>query len=273
MKRGVKRPRRQRGRPSGWGPRPSATSATAWTRAPAIGEAGLGGDAVPRAGRLTRGGDRRRAGRRRAASASTPPAVGQSAWATCRRRTPRTPSARTCSGASSRRPRAAGKGTSVHVAEDADEIALLRDGSGRWARGAANDGCRSRFARAGQDARSHTSPSWAPSTGRCRPCWFTWSTPWTRTAASRARRARPSCCARGRTCTSGGASPTVDRLLEDGVHLAIGTDSLASTPDLSLWGEMATLAAHFPSVPPARWLDAATRQGARALGHVRAGRH
>ncbi|MES1165302.1 MAG: amidohydrolase family protein, partial [Verrucomicrobiota bacterium] len=64
----------------------------------------------------------------------------------------------------------------------------------------------------------------------------------------------------------GGRVAAVDRLLEDGVHLAIGTDSLASTPDLSLWGEMATLAAHFPSVPPALWLEAATRQGARALG-------
>ena len=37
-------------------------------------------------------------------------------------------------------------------------------------------------------------------------------------------------------------------------------------PDLSLWAEMATLAAHFPAVPAARWLDAATRGGARALG-------
>ena len=40
----------------------------------------------------------------------------------------------------------------------------------------------------------------------------------------------------------------------------------ASVPDLSLWAEMATLAAHFPAVPAARWLDAATRGGARALG-------
>ena len=48
----------------------------------------------------------------------------------------------------------------------------------------------------------------------------------------------------------GGRLPDVAALLADGVPLAIGTDSLASSPDLSLWGEMATLAAHFPSSPP-----------------------
>ena len=64
----------------------------------------------------------------------------------------------------------------------------------------------------------------------------------------------------------GGRLPDVPALLDDGVPLALGTDSLASTPDLSLWGEMATLARHFPSVPVARWLEAATRGGAQALG-------
>ena len=60
----------------------------------------------------------------------------------------------------------------------------------------------------------------------------------------------------------GGRLADVPALLDDGVALALGTDSLASTPDLSLWGEMATLARHFPSVPAARWLEAATRGGA-----------
>jgi aminodeoxyfutalosine deaminase len=64
----------------------------------------------------------------------------------------------------------------------------------------------------------------------------------------------------------GGRLPDVPALLDDGVPLAVGTDSLASTPDLSLWGELATLARHFPSVPVARWLEAATRGGAQALG-------
>ena len=64
----------------------------------------------------------------------------------------------------------------------------------------------------------------------------------------------------------GGRLPDVEALVEEGLPLAIGTDSLASVPDLSPWAEMATLAAHFPAVPAARWLDAATRGGARALG-------
>ncbi len=64
----------------------------------------------------------------------------------------------------------------------------------------------------------------------------------------------------------GGRLPDVDAFVADGLPLAIGTDSLASVPDLSLWAEMATLAAHFPAVPAARWLEAATRGGARALG-------
>jgi cytosine/adenosine deaminase-related metal-dependent hydrolase len=64
----------------------------------------------------------------------------------------------------------------------------------------------------------------------------------------------------------GGRLPDVGAFVAEGSALAIGSDSLASTPDLSLWGEMATLAAHFPAVPAARWLDAATRGGARALG-------
>jgi cytosine/adenosine deaminase-related metal-dependent hydrolase len=64
----------------------------------------------------------------------------------------------------------------------------------------------------------------------------------------------------------GGRLADVPALLDDGVPIALGTDSLASTPDLSLWGEMATLAVHFPSVPAARWLEAATRGGAEAIG-------
>ncbi|HLK88241.1 MAG TPA: amidohydrolase family protein, partial [Polyangia bacterium] len=64
----------------------------------------------------------------------------------------------------------------------------------------------------------------------------------------------------------GGRLADVPALLDDGVSIALGTDSLASTPDLSLWGEMATLAGHFPSLPAARWLEAATRGGAQAIG-------
>jgi cytosine/adenosine deaminase-related metal-dependent hydrolase len=62
-----------------------------------------------------------------------------------------------------------------------------------------------------------------------------------------------------------GELPDVAALRADGVELALGTDSLASAPDLSLWGELAALAGHFPAVPAAAWLDAATRGGAEAM--------
>jgi len=64
----------------------------------------------------------------------------------------------------------------------------------------------------------------------------------------------------------GGRLPDVASLVDDGVRLALGTDSLASAPDLSLWAEMQTLARALPRLPPRLWLDAATTGGAHALG-------
>jgi cytosine/adenosine deaminase-related metal-dependent hydrolase len=63
-----------------------------------------------------------------------------------------------------------------------------------------------------------------------------------------------------------GRLPDVPAMIAEGLDLALGTDSLASAPDLSLWGEMKVLAGAFPQVPPATWLRAATATGARALG-------
>jgi len=60
--------------------------------------------------------------------------------------------------------------------------------------------------------------------------------------------------------------PDVPAMVREGLDLALGTDSLASAPDLSLWAEMKTLASAFPQLPPQTWLEAATATGARALG-------
>jgi cytosine/adenosine deaminase-related metal-dependent hydrolase len=65
---------------------------------------------------------------------------------------------------------------------------------------------------------------------------------------------------------TGAGVPPIEDFYESGVRVAIGTDSLASAPDLSVFAEVATLHALAPSVPAAALLESATRQGARALG-------
>lgn len=56
------------------------------------------------------------------------------------------------------------------------------------------------------------------------------------------------------------------RLVAAGVHVAIGTDSRASNPDLDLWAELRFVAQHVPQLAPADVLELGTRAGARALG-------
>lgn len=69
----------------------------------------------------------------------------------------------------------------------------------------------------------------------------------------------------------GGTLPDVPGMVRRGIPLAIGTDSLASTPDLDVLAEAATLAEHFPEVPGELWLTALTTGGADLLGPVDAG--
>jgi len=72
-------------------------------------------------------------------------------------------------------------------------------------------------------------------------------------------------CPRSNGHTGAGLPPIVD-FYESGVRIAIGTDSLASCPDLNVFAEIATLHALAPSVPATSLLESATIQGARALG-------
>ncbi len=55
-------------------------------------------------------------------------------------------------------------------------------------------------------------------------------------------------------------------LLERGVRVALGTDSLASNPDLSVLAEVRFLHQHRPDVPGDVLLRLATLNGAEALG-------
>jgi cytosine/adenosine deaminase-related metal-dependent hydrolase len=58
----------------------------------------------------------------------------------------------------------------------------------------------------------------------------------------------------------------LDTMLRAGVRVALGTDSRASNPDLSLLRDVRFAAAQFPGVSPEAWVRMATLEGARALG-------
>jgi aminodeoxyfutalosine deaminase len=72
-------------------------------------------------------------------------------------------------------------------------------------------------------------------------------------------------CPRSNAYTGAG-TPPIDRFYASGVRVAVGTDSLTSTPDLNMFSELAVMRAMAPTVPASRLLDSATRQGAAALG-------
>lgn len=60
--------------------------------------------------------------------------------------------------------------------------------------------------------------------------------------------------------------PNISLLVESGIPLVLGTDSLASNHTLSIAEEIKTLNQFFPSVPVQVWLQAATVNGAKAIG-------
>ena len=72
-------------------------------------------------------------------------------------------------------------------------------------------------------------------------------------------------CPRSNGHTGAGAPPLED-FYASGVRIAIGTDSLASAPDLSVFAELATIRALAPSIPASALLESATKNGAHALG-------
>ncbi|HVU51880.1 MAG TPA: amidohydrolase family protein [Polyangia bacterium] len=154
--------------------------------------------------------------------------------------------------------------TSIHVAEDEDEVALLADGTGRWP---------DVLTAMGIDFTRRV-PRKSPVAYLAAQGAFAGPAPpllvhMVHASADDRRRAREAgatavLCPRS-NLHIGGRLPDVPALLADGVALALGTDSLASTPDLSLFGEVAALRAAFPAVPALTWLAAATSGGARAL--------
>jgi cytosine/adenosine deaminase-related metal-dependent hydrolase len=79
------------------------------------------------------------------------------------------------------------------------------------------------------------------------------------------KRATIVACPRGNRATAAGDPPIGD-FFASGARVAVGTDSLASVPDLNVFAELAEMRRLSPETPARRLIEAATVNGARALG-------
>jgi len=162
---------------------------------------------------------------------------------------------------------AAGTGhpTSIHIAEGEDEIQLLRDGSGRWAEILAllQVPAGSRTPGLGPLAYLESLGAFA---GERPPLLVHMVCASAEDIALAHKHRAPVVLCPRSNLHIGGRLPDLRAFLSAGLALALGSDSLGSSPDLSLWGEMAALASHFPDIAPEIWLRAATVGGAAALG-------
>ena len=153
---------------------------------------------------------------------------------------------------------------SVHVSESTEEIEFIRSGGGPW--------------RALLEELGSWDPAWVPPGGT--PVQFLDDSGFldARVLAVHGVQMTPAdlerLAVRGSTLVTcprsnfhtGAGAPPIEDFYRAGVHVAVGTDSLASAPDLNVFAELATMRALAPTVPAASLLDSATWQGARALG-------
>ena len=152
---------------------------------------------------------------------------------------------------------------SVHLSESAEEVEFIRQGTGPW--------------RALLEELGAWNQSWAPPGGSpveyLEACGFLDDRVLAVHGVQMSRADLEHLAARGVTLVTcprsntytGAGTPPVEDFYAAGVRVAIGTDSLASSPDLNMFAELNAVRA-LASVPAARLLDSATRQGARALG-------
>jgi len=160
--------------------------------------------------------------------------------------------------------RARGGPAAIHLAESAEESRFLDSGNGEWAaflkrRGAWDTGFRP----------PRTSPvRYVDSLGILGPgllaAHCVHVDEGDREILAR-RRAHVAVCPRSNRTLRVGIPP-VPHLLEAGVRLCLGTDSLASAPTLDLLEDMAVLRREFPDLPPAAIVHMGTAGGAAALG-------
>ncbi|HEX6849932.1 MAG TPA: amidohydrolase family protein [Candidatus Polarisedimenticolaceae bacterium] len=152
----------------------------------------------------------------------------------------------------------------IHVAESEDEVRLLRDGTGPFAdflreRGVWDDAWKA----PGLTPVDHLDRLGllTPRTLAVHGVHLTH----TDMARLQARGTTVVTCPRSNRTLGVGVAP-VPKLLGSGIPVAIGTDSLASSPDLDLFAEIQALREEHPTLAPAAALRMATLNGARALG-------
>ena len=153
---------------------------------------------------------------------------------------------------------------SVHVSESMEEVEFIRTGGGPW--------------RALLEEVGAWDPSWiAPGVS---PVQFLDDSGFfdARVLAVHGVQMSPAdlgrLAARGTTLVTcprsnrhtGAGAPPVAAFYASGLRVAVGTDSLASAPDLNVFAELAAMRALAPKVPASALLASATIQGARALG-------
>lgn len=156
---------------------------------------------------------------------------------------------------------------SVHLAESREECEFLRSGGGAW--------------RTILEARGRWNRGWQPPA--CGPAAYLDSLGWLRgdsllvhgvqlTPAEIRRVAESGAtlvtCPRSNAWTGAG-TPPVTAFYAAGAAVAVGTDSLASVPDLNTFAELACLRRLAPEVPARSILRSATLAGAVALGRGR----
>ena len=161
--------------------------------------------------------------------------------------------------------RAAGDGLrSVHLAESKEEILFLEEGIGAW--------------RSILSERGRWNPKWKPPA--VGPVAYLSELGWIgpRTIVVHGvhltdaelrflaeNGATLVICPRSNAWTGAGIPP-IERIFSYGVRVAIGTDSLASVPDLNLFSELAEIRRIAPDLPASEILRSATQVGATALG-------
>jgi cytosine/adenosine deaminase-related metal-dependent hydrolase len=153
---------------------------------------------------------------------------------------------------------------SIHLSESVEEVEFIRDGTGPW--------------RALLEEVGSWDPAWVPPGGS--PVQFLDEAGFLGPRVLAVHGVQMSTSdldrlvARGTTLVAcprsnghtGAGAPPIEDFYNYGVNIAVGTDSLASAPDLNVFAELATMRALAPSVSAGALLDSATRQGARALG-------